>query len=700
MIRHHSPSQCSSTTFAFINDFTARLEIEMITQLITPRLLVDGTLMLILFGCLFSSTCFAQAPLDGEAARPTNRLASESSPYLLQHAHNPVDWYPWGDEAFERARRENKMIFLSVGYAACHWCHVMERESFVDAEIAKVMNDRFVCIKVDREERPDVDQIYMLAVQLVTGNGGWPMSVFLTPDSKPFWGGTYFPARDGDRGNSTGFLSVMNQIDQAWKTQPDAVRAQAQSVTMAIDEQQQLAGRESATDGLPAKSVLPTEVDIRRVATALVDDFDLEFGGFGNEADNPHQPKFPEASKLVFLLDRAQRESVSKEDRERALDMLTKTLDGMISGAMWDHLGGGFHRYSVDRRWQIPHFEKMLYDNGQLASVFAAAYALTGRDEYRIVCERTCDSVLRDLLAPPSGDQPGRAFYSSLDADSEGEEGAYYRWTSSQLSELAKTIDGFDRLADVYRLVGEPNFDEEFFVPDPGRTLTAIATDRSVSVRALDEQLATARNSLWQVRQQRDAPATDTKILTAWNGLMITGLADAGRILGRDDYVAAASSAAVFLLREMPDERGRLRRSYADTAAKLNAYLDDYAMLVGGLLALHRATDDAEWLDHAQRLTAVQLQHYWDDEAGGSYFTSDDHPSLIVRMKDPLDGAVPSGNSITAENLAYLASVTGDAIYADRLTQTLASTVPMFRRAPAAVSRIAVVAASRLDHVD
>ncbi len=619
-----------------------------------------------------------------------NRLARESSPYLLQHAHNPVDWYPWGEEAFERARRENKMVFLSVGYAACHWCHVMERESFVDPEIAKLLNQRFICVKVDREERPDVDQIYMLAVQLITGNGGWPMSIFLTPDSKPFWGGTYFPARDGDRGNATGFLSVLEQIDKAWKSSPEAVLAQGELVTEAIKKQQLAVATDQTKD-------IPTAVDVRRVAETIREQFDPENGGFGIEVLNPQQPKFPEASKLVYLLDQAQRVSLTDDEREQALEMLTQTLDAMTSGAMYDHLGGGFHRYSVDGRWQIPHFEKMLYDNGQLASIYAQAFELTDREEYRIVCEGICDFVIRELKASVKGDSDEFAFYSSLDADSEGEEGAFYRWKPEELSRYATEIDDYEILAEVYLLNAAPNFEAKYVVPHPDQSLARIAEKRELSLAELDAQLSGPRQAMLQIRESRERPATDTKILTAWNGLMIAGLADAGRILERDDYVAAAVSAADFLLREMPDERKRLRRSYALGEAKLDGYLDDYAMLVSGLIALHRTTSQSKWLENAQQLTDQQLDHYWDTQSGGFFFTADDSESLIVRFKDPLDNAVPSGTSIAAENLAYLASVTGQERYAKKLHDTLASVTPMFRRAPAAMPRMAIIAANALE---
>ncbi len=655
----------------------------------------------------------AEATVSGQAKshteHPENRLAKESSPYLLQHARNPIDWYPWGEEAFERARKENKMVFLSVGYAACHWCHVMERESFVDAEIAKLMNERFVCVKVDREERPDVDQIYMLAVQLIAGQGGWPMSVFMTPDSKPFWGGSYFPARDGDRGNLPGFLTVLRQIDQAWQSNPDAVRAQATLVTDAIQQQM------DASSDSEQPAALPTSIDIDRVARTIVDQFDPEFGGFGFSPENESQPKFPEPSKLLFLLDRATRESVSQADRDTFRAMLTRTLDAMLSGAMWDHLGGGFHRYSVDRRWAIPHFEKMLYDNAQLAIVYSRAYELTGREEYRNIAGRTCDFVKREFTASSVGDGVGdddhvgdhgnHPFYSSLDADSEGEEGTFYRWTVAELDEAKKRVDGYDTLAAVYRLDATPNFEETFFVPSPGKTLTAVSEDRETTFTELDEQLRSMRVALFAERAKRERPATDTKVLTAWNGLMIAALAETGRVLDRPDDVRASASAAEFLLAHMIGEDGQLRRSYADGHAKLHAYLEDYAMLASGLIELHRTTGESRWLESARELTDIQLQHFWDEKRGGFFFTSDDQTALIVRFKDPLDNAMPSATSITLENLVYLASTASDKPelanrYKTKLEETMRSVTPMFRRAPGAVPRAAVVAAGQLDSVN
>ncbi len=622
------------------------------------------------------------APIAVKSRPHTNRLAKESSPYLLQHAHNPVDWYPWGDEAFAKAKQEDKLVFLSVGYAACHWCHVMERESFVDPEIAKLMNENFVCVKVDREERPDVDQIYMTAVRLVSrGSGGWPMSVFLLPDGKPFWGGTYFPARTDDRGNATGFLTILNQVSQSWKVNKPAMTEQAQKLTEAIKQTQSSVQAQQA-------DLKPELID--SVADALSEQFDPEYGGFGFTRTNLNRPKFPESSNLVFLIDRMRRPSVDASARQSAKNMLFKSLDGMISGATIDHIGGGFHRYSVDRRWQIPHFEKMLYDNGQLASVYAEAYADSRKGEYRYIVEGICDFVLRELRAP------GGAFYSALDADSEGEEGKFYRWTTEELAKC-QSIDGFAEFAKAYRLSGRVNFEGKFYVPDPGETLTSVARNRRERFEEYNVHLDPVRKQLFQIRSQRERPITDIKILTAWNGLMIAGLADAGRILDRDDYVQAAVVAAEFVLDKLRGDDGRLLRTYAADRAKLNAYLDDYAFLARGLIALHEVTGDEKWINEAVQLTDKQLELFWDDQAGGFYFTTIDHPSLIVRSKDPVDSAIPSGISVAAENLLYLTDKSVGESYESRLKETLQSMANTISQNPAATTRGAAAIAEYID---
>ena len=637
----------------------------------------------VLLGIALSPSCFAQDTEAKKTHRHTNRLAKESSPYLLQHAHNPVDWYPWGDEAFAKAKREGKMIFLSVGYAACHWCHVMERESFEDSEIAKQMNEKFVCVKVDREERPDVDKIYMTAVQMISGNGGWPMSVFLLPDGRPFWGGTYFPARTGDRGNSVGFLSVMEQINKAWNTQRDAVTQQASALTAAVKANQNPEQETPGDDQID-------ETLIAQVDAALAEQYDPVHGGFGRAAN---RPKFPEPSNLFFLLNRSRSKSSDEATRSNCRDMLFKTLDGMLSGAMYDHLGGGFHRYSVDGLWQIPHFEKMLYDNGQLASLYAEAYLDSSNPEYRHVVEGICDFTLRELQAPEG------AFFSALDADSEGEEGKFYRWTTEEL-EQAKEADGYQLFNEVFRCTGKPNFENDYFAPAPGSSLTSIAKEQKTTFQSLVLRIEPTRRQLFQIRAKRVRPITDVKILTAWNGLMISGLADAGRILDRKDYVQAAGRAATFILTKLKTDTGRLLRSYAAGEAKLNAYLDDYAFFTSGLIALHRATGDAKWLQEAEALTAKQIELFADQKNGGFFFTSSDHPTLIVRVKDPVDSAIPSGMSITAENLAYLAaSDPQSAVYPNQLKSTLTSIAPLLRRASSAAPRTAAAMADYIERL-
>ena len=473
----------------------------------------------------------------------------------------------------------------------------------------------------------------------------------------------------------------MDQIDKAWNTQRDAVTQQATTLTAAVKANQN-PDKENPNDDRLDESL------VTQVGAALAEQYDPINGGFGRD---PNRPKFPEPSNLVFLLDRSRSDAVNDTARKNAKQMLLKTLDGMLSGSMYDHLGGGFHRYSVDGLWQIPHFEKMLYDNGQLASLYAEAYADTDNPEYRSVVEGICDFTLRELKAP------GGAFYSALDADSEGEEGKFYRWTQEELEE-SKETPGFELFQKVFRLNGEPNFEGEYFTPAPGKSLTVIASEQNTNFETLNQNIEAIRNHLFQVRSKRIRPITDVKILTAWNGLMICGLADAGRILDRKDYIKAAADAANFVLAELKTEKGRLLRSYAAGEAKLNAYLDDYAFFVSGLLALHRATGEEQWLQAAATLTDKQLELFADEQNGGFFFTSSDHPTLIVRVKDPVDSAIPSGMSVTAENLTYLlASGNKSRKYNSALESTLKSLAPLMRRAPNAVPRLAATVANYLE---
>ena len=631
------------------------------------------------------TTASAEAPPAKEA--PTNRLAKETSPYLLLHAHNPVNWFPWGPEALAKARDENKVIFLSVGYSSCHWCHVMEQESFSDAEIAKLLNQHFVCIKVDREERPDIDAVYMKSVQIFSQlrggppSGGWPMSVFMTPQGEPFFGGTYFPARDGDRGGHMGFLTLVQRIQELWQTRRSDLEKDAQTLTRLVKNE------------LSTRPPLDNSLDrslFERALLSLQERFDPVFGGFGFDESNPLRPKFPEPSNLLFLIHQLKSGDISDSRRELTEKMLVTTLERMEMGGIRDHLGGGFHRYSVDRFWRIPHFEKMLYDNGQLASVYSEAYQLTGREDFRRVVDELLEFVTRELTDKEGG------FYSALDADSEHEEGKFYRWEKAAVESLLSDSE-YELFSRIYGLDGEPNFEDEFYALQLNKPLAKLASANDETEAELEERLAPLRAKLLADRSRRERPLTDTKILTSWNGLMIRGFADAGRILKDQRYVAAAERAADFGLSKLTGPDGRLLRTYAAGSAKLNAYLDDYAFFVDGLIALYRATDDKKWLTAAGRLTEKQLELFWDKERGGFFFTSSDHESLIARGRDPVDGAEPSGNSVSAQNLAFLGRELGRQELVDQAGLTVRSVSGLLVASPAAAPRVVIAFAEWLE---
>ena len=604
----------------------------------------------------------------------TNRLAKETSPYLLQHAHNPVDWHPWGEETLAKAKKEGKPIFLSIGYSSCHWCHVMERESFHDEEIAAFLNKHFVCIKVDREERPDIDAIYMTALSVyhqLAGErrgGGWPLSMFLTPEGEPFIGGTYFPARDGDREGMPGFLTIVTKIQEIWAKMPDRVREDAKTVTRFT---------KAEMEGRPTPPLVALdEALVAPVQDALEEQYDPKYGGFGY-GPNPRQPKFPEPSNLVFLLDRAVR---SKD--ERAREMLVGTLAWMQQGGIWDHVGGGFHRYSVDRYWQIPHFEKMLYDNGQLASVYAFGHELTGREDFSRTSRVICDFLLREMLDESSG------FYTAIDADSEGEEGMFYRWEKAEV-EQALAADEFKLFVEVYGLDREPNFEEKFYVPQLAKSLADMAAEVKLTEAELEQRLVPIRKKLYDVRAKRERPITDTKLLAADNGLAIGGLADAGRILKEPRYIDAARRAAEFVLAKLRSDDGRLNRTFSAGEARLNAYVNDYAFLADGLLRLHRATDDDKWLTAAGELTEKQIELFADEKGGGFFFTSRDHEVLLARGKEIVDTAVPSGNSVSADNLIRLAVAQNKPDYLPRASKTILASAAILQSSPSAAPRMA-----------
>jgi uncharacterized protein YyaL (SSP411 family) len=581
----------------------------------------------------------------------TNRLAAETSPYLLQHAHNPVDWYPWGPEALSRAREMGRPIFLSIGYAACHWCHVMERESFENEATAALLNEGFVAIKVDREERPDLDSIYMDAVQQMTGQGGWPMSVFLTTDGKPFYGGTYFP--DQARHGLPSFRDVLRGIAEAWRDRRDQVEEAGTTLASAI------AARASAApigaDAAAAAGAQGWMLDAAVVA--LEREFDARNGGWGGA------PKFPQPMTIEFLL----RMHVRTGD-ERPLAMARRTLDAMAAGGIYDHLGGGFARYATDSVWLVPHFEKMLYDNAQLARVYTHAWQLTGVPRYREVVYETLGFVLREMRTADGG------FASSLDADTEGDEGATYVWPADEIrSVLGADAGPFEAAYDV---TANGNWE--------GRTILR-------RIREGDEvALAAARGKLLAVRDLRPQPARDDKVLTAWNGLMIAALADAGSIAGPvrgyKGFTDAAVGAADLLLTRVRDNDGRLRRSWKDRRALHSGVLEDYANLAEGLLALYQATFDERWFVAARNLGDQILVHFA-DPAGGFFDTADDHEALITRPKGLQDNAVPSGNAMAVTVLQKLAALTGESRYADAAAGALALVTSYAHRYPTAFAQ-------------
>ncbi len=632
-----------------------------------------------------------QEESNGEV-RP-NRLASETSPYLLLHAHNPVAWYPWGEEALEKARRENKLIFLSIGYSSCHWCHVMERESFMDEEIAQLLNEHFVCIKVDREERPDIDSIYMTSLHVfnqLIGNppgGGWPLSMFLTPTAEPVFGGTYFPARDGDRGNATGFLTVLGRIHEVWTEQPERLLEDAKTLTR-ITKAELETQLPVATDPLSSQT-------IDAVESGLARQFDSQYGGFGYDPNNAQRAKFPEPANLLFLLDRIERQRRENKGRENkeaeaSLEMLTKTLRQMALGGIRDHLGGGFHRYSVDRFWSIPHFEKMLYDNAQLALVYARAADVTGEEDFRRVAEETVEFLLREMR------DEGGAFFAAIDAESEGVEGKFYRWDRS---EILRTLDAdqWKLFGSTYQLTGPPNFEDQFYVPQLEVPLAETAAELEMDEADLQAQLADIRRQLREIRDRRPRPLTDTKVLTSWNGLAITSLAEVGKLTNNPAYITAAEEAARFLLKHLQTSEGRLLATYSGGEAKLNAYLNDYAFLVEGLLSLHRVTGEDPWLQEAERLTDKQIELFWDERRHGFYFTSNDHEALLARAKEFSDNVQPAGNSVAADNLLTLGKLLERNDLLEKGRATIEAALPQWERSPTHAPRLAIAAARSLE---
>ena len=562
-------------------------------------------------------------PPTAPGRAPANRLAHETSPYLLQHAHNPVDWYPWGEEALERARRENRLILLSIGYSACHWCHVMERESFESPRIAALMNEHCVNIKVDREERPDLDEIYMAAAMALNeGQGGWPMTVFLTPELEPVFAGTYFPPED--RWGRPGFGSLIQALARAWEEDPEDLRQGAAQLVAELRRQ-----REGATP------LAVGEEELRRALQQLAQDFDPAHGGFGGA------PKFPPATALMLLLRLHHRYG-----DEQALHMVRRTLEAMARGGIYDQVGGGFARYATDQRWLVPHFEKMLYDNALLASAYLEAFQLTAEPLFRRVASETLGYVLREMTAPEGG------FYSSTDADSEGEEGKFFVWTPQQVEAVLGPEDA--RLFNAcYDITPGGNWEGKS-IPHLPVDLAELAARFDLTPAALATRLAGAREQLYHARRQRVPPGLDDKVLTAWNGMMIRALACGAQVLAEPRYLEAARRAAEFLLTTLSSEDGRLLRTWRAGKAHLPAYLEDYAFLTEALVDLYEASGEASHLHHAERLAAHLLADFQDPASGAFFHTAHHHEALILRYRDGVDGATPSGNAVAATALIRL----------------------------------------------
>ncbi|OGF67442.1 MAG: thioredoxin [Candidatus Fischerbacteria bacterium RBG_13_37_8] len=568
-----------------------------------------------------------------------NRLKNEKSPYLLQHADNPVDWYPWCEEAFEKARNENKPVFLSIGYSTCHWCHVMEHESFEDHEVASLMNDVFISIKVDREERPDIDTIYMTFCQLITGSGGWPLTIIMTPDKKPFFAGTYFP-KDNSYGR-TGMIELTKTIHDIWTTKHDDVLNSAEQIIALLKD----VTRTNA-DEFPDPSILADAFQ------QLSENFKPHYGGFSDA------PKFPTAHNLFYLLRYWKRTGAQK-----SLKMIETTLNAMRKGGIFDHIGFGFHRYSTDSKWLVPHFEKMLYDQALLAMAYTETYQATGKNEYKATAQQLLTYIMQDMTSPDG------AFYSAEDADSEGEEGKFYLWTLGDLYKVLNKKE-IELVCKIYNIDIEKEANNielgigkimDHHILHSTKTLSEWADELKTTTQDLSVELEGLRQKLFDFRNSRVHPHKDDKILTDWNGLMIAAFAKAGQNFEQPLYINTAEHAVSFILEKMIQRDGRLLHRYRDGQAAIPAYLDDYAFLTWSLIELYEATFNTDYLKRALEFTDILLTHFWDVQNGGFYFTADDGEQLLTRSKEVYDGAIPSGNSIAAMNLLRLARMTGNA---------------------------------------
>jgi uncharacterized protein len=606
--------------------------------------------------------------MQPESNRKPNRLIFENSPYLLQHAHNPVNWYPWSLEAFKKAEDEDKPIFLSIGYSTCHWCHVMEKESFEDAEVAELLNDAFVCIKVDREERPDLDSVYMKVCQQLTGSGGWPLHIIMTPDKKPFFAATYMPRES--RFGQVGMKELIPKIKELWASRRNDLLEQAVKVTKFLEETEKESHETSAAEELGASTM-------DEAYFQLSQSFDHSNGGFGNA------PKFPSPHNLTFLLRYWKRTS----DR-KALEMVNKTLKTMKLGGIYDQLGFGFHRYSTDAKWLVPHFEKMLYDQAMLTMAYTEAYQATGDEEFKQTARETITYVLRDMTDPAGG------FYSAEDADSEGEEGNFYLWTEEEIRQLLSAEEA-EFAIEIFDVEKDGNFEDAMTGKRTGKNTlhlekspTQIAIGMHNSPQDVQKRLDQVRKTLFDVRQKRVRPGRDDKILVDWNGLMIAALSKAAQAFDEPEYANAAKRAADFILNNMRDSEKRLYHRYRDGEAKVNGFLADYAFFVWGLVELYETVFDAEYLQRAVDLTEMLMKHFWDEQRGGFYLTPDDADVTLVRDREIYDGALPSGNSVACLNLIRLAPMTGETQYEQKAAQLMRSFASAVSRAPSACTQL------------
>ena len=589
-----------------------------------------------------------QGTTTSHKGRP-NRLIHEKSPYLLQHAYNPVDWYPWGEEAFQKAIKENKPIFLSIGYSTCHWCHVMEYESYEDEEVAKILNENFVSIKIDREERPDIDNIYMAVCQAMTGSGGWPLNLFLTPGKKPFFAGTYFPKTE--RHGNPGFIAILNQISNLWKTNRESVITSSEQVTNVLQSM-----------AITTPGEILTKETLKHAYEQLRDNFDIIYGGFGSS------PKFPTPHNYTFLL-----RWWKRSNDPMSLEMVEKTLERMGRGGMYDQLGGGFHRYSTDEYWLVPHFEKMLYDQALTAIAYTETYQATGKTYYADIVRGIFTYVLRDMTSPEAG------FYSAEDADSEGVEGKFYVWTPDEIVKILGEKDG-KIFCDYYDVSREGNFEEKNIL-HVDKPLDTFAKLEGIKSEELQELLRTAREKLFEVREKRIHPYKDDKILTSWNGLMIAAFAKGAQALHEPKYAQAAMRATDFVLNTLRQEDGTLLRRHRLGESAIPGYLDDYAYFVWGLIDLYEATFESKYLKTALELNKQMIENFWDEKGGGLFFSGKKNEQLIAQTKEIYDGATPSGNSVALFNIVRLGRMTGDldlGKMAEQIIKTFGETINQY----------------------